>query len=309
MSINKEEDHHKQIDFYEILGIPRNAAQEEIKKSYNELVLLYHPDKGGDPQKFKDLQIAYKVLSNEKSRKVYTDALASTFTDIKQEYRDQPKAYEQTVNDFNIGTKEEKERKKESFMKQFEDSRTVADREVIVKMNKEVDVKNKQAEEMKNHLPTYRELLQQQEQDFKPPAISALMTEKFDVNLFNQIFEQNKQKQTKDLEPYQNVQEVSRTDLAFIDDSNTFMNQRIESNQDFFTYQNPKDVDIKQYDPNHNVTLTRDMVFDDVNKLVEKRTNERFTFEQSMRVDPPPTTVKDDHQLSYQQMGLNGSEL
>ena len=63
-----KEDTHNQTDLYMILGVDRNATQEEIKKSYNELVLLHHPDKGGNAKKFKDLQIAYKILSNEKNR-------------------------------------------------------------------------------------------------------------------------------------------------------------------------------------------------------------------------------------------------
>src|SRR5579872_5428260 len=79
---------HKQADLYSILQVSQSASQEEIKSKYTELLLIYHPDKNGDPQKFRDLQIAYKILSNPKNREIYTKSLSSTFGDITQEYRD-----------------------------------------------------------------------------------------------------------------------------------------------------------------------------------------------------------------------------
>lgn len=61
-------------DYYEILGIPRTATKEEIKKAYRRLALKYHPDKGGtkeDETKFKEINEAYAVLSDEKKRAAY----------------------------------------------------------------------------------------------------------------------------------------------------------------------------------------------------------------------------------------------
>jgi molecular chaperone DnaJ len=58
-------------DYYKILGISRNASQEEIKRAYYRLAHKYHPDKGGDPEKFKEINEAYRVLSDPEKRKQY----------------------------------------------------------------------------------------------------------------------------------------------------------------------------------------------------------------------------------------------
>lgn len=59
-------------DYYKILGVSRNASQEEIKKAYRKLAHQYHPDKpGGDEKKFKEINEAYQVLSDEKKRAMY----------------------------------------------------------------------------------------------------------------------------------------------------------------------------------------------------------------------------------------------
>lgn len=58
-------------DLYEVLGIQRGADQREVKKAYFDLAKQHHPDKGGDAEKFKLVQNAYDVLSDEKKRSVY----------------------------------------------------------------------------------------------------------------------------------------------------------------------------------------------------------------------------------------------
>ena len=56
---------------YDILQIDKNASQEEIKKKFKKLAVLNHPDKGGDPEKFKDITHAYEILSDETKRNQY----------------------------------------------------------------------------------------------------------------------------------------------------------------------------------------------------------------------------------------------
>jgi len=60
------------MDYYKILGVDKNASEEEIKKAYRKLAHKYHPDKpGGDEKKFKELNEAYQVLSNKEKRRQY----------------------------------------------------------------------------------------------------------------------------------------------------------------------------------------------------------------------------------------------
>ncbi|MEX2054262.1 MAG: molecular chaperone DnaJ [Candidatus Colwellbacteria bacterium] len=66
-------------DYYEILGVAKNASEEDIKKAYRELAHKYHPDKsGGDEQKFKEINEAYQVLSNKQKRTQYDSFGASS---------------------------------------------------------------------------------------------------------------------------------------------------------------------------------------------------------------------------------------
>lgn len=65
----------QQKDYYEILGLSRDASQKDIKKAYRELALKYHPDRNPDDEeaaeKFKKAAEAYEVLSDPEKKRLY----------------------------------------------------------------------------------------------------------------------------------------------------------------------------------------------------------------------------------------------
>lgn len=65
-------------DYYEVLGVSKNASQNDIKLAFRKLAHTHHPDKGGDSAKFKEINEAYQVLGNEQKRKQY-DQFGSNF--------------------------------------------------------------------------------------------------------------------------------------------------------------------------------------------------------------------------------------
>ena len=63
-----------QRDYYEVLGVSRSAAADELKKAYKKLAAKYHPDRNKDPgaeEKFKEIAQAYAVLGDKEKRDKY----------------------------------------------------------------------------------------------------------------------------------------------------------------------------------------------------------------------------------------------
>ncbi len=65
-------------NYYQILGVSKTASNDEIKKAYRKLAHQFHPDKGGDESKFKEINEAYQVLSDKDKRAQY-DNFGRTF--------------------------------------------------------------------------------------------------------------------------------------------------------------------------------------------------------------------------------------
>jgi len=67
------------VDYYDILGVSKNASDAEIKRAYRRLAQEYHPDKHkGDDKKFREINEAYQVLSDPEKRRQY-DQFGTTF--------------------------------------------------------------------------------------------------------------------------------------------------------------------------------------------------------------------------------------
>ena len=62
-------------DYYEVLGVGKNATEDEIKKAYRKLAIKYHPDRNPDDakaeEKFKEAAEAYDVLHDPQKRQAY----------------------------------------------------------------------------------------------------------------------------------------------------------------------------------------------------------------------------------------------
>jgi curved DNA-binding protein len=74
-------------DFYQILGVPRTASQEEIQRAYRKLARENHPDINSDPaaeNRFKDISEAYSVLSDPQTRSRY-DAFGADFRQVPED--------------------------------------------------------------------------------------------------------------------------------------------------------------------------------------------------------------------------------
>ncbi len=71
-------------DYYEVLGVSKDASEEEIKKAYRKLAFKYHPDQNpGDKvaeEKFKQVTAAYDILGDETKRRQYDNAGYNPFS-------------------------------------------------------------------------------------------------------------------------------------------------------------------------------------------------------------------------------------
>lgn len=88
------------MNFYDVLGIKHDASKNDIKKAYQKLALLFHPDKCIDPnanEKFLEIKTAYEILSNDIRRKEYDgmtgeqkiklyEVIKQYFTEIRPEH-------------------------------------------------------------------------------------------------------------------------------------------------------------------------------------------------------------------------------
>ena len=73
---NRREEWHGKRDYYEVLGVSKNATDEELKKAYRKLAKQYHPDANPDnkeecEKKFKEVNEAYETLSDKQKRQMY----------------------------------------------------------------------------------------------------------------------------------------------------------------------------------------------------------------------------------------------
>merc|ERR1719198_1761758 len=73
-----EHDTYEEQTHYTLIGVSEDATAEEIKLAFRQKALHEHPDKGGDADRFHELQMAYNVLEDQEKRDAYDDELRRT---------------------------------------------------------------------------------------------------------------------------------------------------------------------------------------------------------------------------------------
>ena len=68
------------MNYYDVLGVPTDASEADIKKAFRKLASQHHPDKGGDTNKFQQIQEAYEVLGDADRRHQYDHPPRQGFT-------------------------------------------------------------------------------------------------------------------------------------------------------------------------------------------------------------------------------------
>jgi DnaJ-class molecular chaperone len=58
------------MDYYNTLGIQKNASEADIKAAYRKMAMKHHPDRGGDEKKFKEINEAYETLSDPQKKQM-----------------------------------------------------------------------------------------------------------------------------------------------------------------------------------------------------------------------------------------------
>lgn len=91
------------MDYYNILGVSKNASQDELKKAFKAKSMQYHPDRGGDAEKFKEVNEAYQTLKDPIKRTQYDNPQPSQHAfNQRQHFNFNPGAFEDLFAQFGV---------------------------------------------------------------------------------------------------------------------------------------------------------------------------------------------------------------
>jgi len=91
------------MNYYKLLDVPINATTDQIKQHYRKYARIHHPDKGGDPERFKEILQAYETLMDPIQRHQYDMDLSGTnYTFTKEDYDLIYKYYNSFINSVEV---------------------------------------------------------------------------------------------------------------------------------------------------------------------------------------------------------------
>ena len=91
------------MNYYELLDVPKNATTDEIKQHYRKYARIHHPDKGGDPEQFKEIHEAYETLMDPIKRHQYDmDMSGTNYTFTQDDYDMIFKYYNSFINSVEV---------------------------------------------------------------------------------------------------------------------------------------------------------------------------------------------------------------
>ena len=120
-------------NFYEELGLKRNATELELKSSYRRLVKKHHPDAGGDKDKFIALQIAWETLNDPLKKQKYDETLFS----LSKPSNFQTENWEEQVNS-NKNTSSKKDQEVQHWIKHIYTPTNTFISQIIKPLNSEI---------------------------------------------------------------------------------------------------------------------------------------------------------------------------
>ena len=71
-------------NYYETLNVSESANADDIKRAYRKMAMDLHPDRGGDPERFKAVSVAYETLSDPQRRQEYDFQRQNPFANQQQ---------------------------------------------------------------------------------------------------------------------------------------------------------------------------------------------------------------------------------
>lgn len=180
-------------DFFDLLEVDRDVTKEDVQKAFIKKASIWHPDKAETDEDreyftkiYQDLQTAYKILSNDNSRRQYVDAQQTTDLEFIREERD--KGYQVTDQFKTDKGKFDKDAFKQAFDATRDDAEAKAWQELNQQYDREGTIKD----------ADYRDIMSRREQEdagLKQQQIFSGTGMKFDVGTFNRAFDLMKEQQ------------------------------------------------------------------------------------------------------------------